>query len=613
METVSLKIIYNDAIRRINLPITSQFDSIKNQIFEIFSIDLNSSSPYILKYEDDEGDQVSLTSTKEFIEALKFANKTQRTQILRIYILKKLEKKENNQEEKINQSNLSQKKSCKMSYLSRSLFDLLSDCSTIFFLINNLSKCCYIRKWYSYNRTILNHFSLRIFSEGALFQQRIFPILPMLFQNPNLPLINKYYQNKIIYLLKLISQKIILFRRLTIYHWEEQHHSGLMGISQKVKEFQDYLKKSSQQQQTPPRYGPLTQRECKKEEKIQQIQKLYSIETPNNQNQNQNENQNQNQLKTQNQNQIQRKNINQNTNQSQCKRGNKNHQNTRYRNRNNKEKYNSPTKKNEHYSKHCPNNVPVKRFLLRFVKDLSYPDKAIVKPGQSFRKGWQVRNEGDREWPCCARLIFIEGNNLGYKKLIGEKLNAIKPDQTMNVYVDLVAPTKPGNYTGYWRAYAGNQRFGHRIWCNIIVRSPSSTTSSSSSSFLYNTKNENENENEINSNNNNSKGIESRNQIENLQYSKELENNQKTKNINCPYRYKEKKKLEKTFQNKLNHNLDYFQNNTEPSQHFIFQKELNSLQKMGFRSDKNKIKELLLKCNGDVVETANELFQGILL
>ncbi|KAJ3431833.1 ovarian carcinoma antigen [Anaeramoeba flamelloides] len=611
METVSLKIIYNDAIRRITLPINSEFDSIKNQIFEIFSIDLNTSSPFILKYEDDEGDQVSLTSTNEFVEALKFANKTQRTQILRIYILKKLETKENNQEEKTNQSNLSQKQSCQMSYLERSLFGLLSDCSTIFFLINNLSKCCYIRKWYSYNRTILNHFSLRIFSEGALFQQRVFPILPMLFQNPNLPLINKYYQNKIIYLLKLISQKIILFRRLTIYHWEEQHHSGLMGISQKVKEFQDYLKKSSQQQQMRPRCGPLTQSECKKEEKIQEIQKLYSIETPNSQNQSK--------IKNQSQNQIQKKNINQIKNQSQCARGNKKHQNTRYRNRNNKEKYNNSIKKNDHYSKHCMKNVPVKRFLLRFVKDLSYPDKTIVKPGQSFRKGWQVRNEGDLEWPCCARLIFIEGNDLGYKKLIGEKLNAIKPDQTMDVYVDLVAPTKPGNYTGYWRAYAGNKRFGHRIWCNIIVKFPSSTTSSSSSSSssssLYNTENENENENEneINVKNNNKKDIESRNSIENFQYSQELENNQKTKNINCPYRYKEEKKLEKTFQNKLNHNVDYFQNNKEQSQQFIFQKELNSLQKMGFRSDENKIKELLLKYNGDAVETANELFKGIIL
>ncbi|KAJ6233122.1 ovarian carcinoma antigen [Anaeramoeba flamelloides] len=547
METVSLKIIYNDAIRRITLPTNSEFESIKNQIFEIFSIDLNSSSPYILKYEDDEGDQVSLTSTNEFTEALKFANKTKRTQILRIYILKKLEKKRNH---------------------SR-------------------------WKWYSYNKTILKHFSLRIFAEGDLFQQRIFPILPMLFQNPNLPLIHKYYQNKIIYLLKLISQKIILFRRLTIYHWEEQHHSGLMAISQKVKEFQDYLKKSNQQQQLPPQYGPLTQSEYKQEEKIQKIQKLYSIETPNNHNQKQNKNQNQIQTTKQNT----KQNTNQNTNQVTRgnKKQNKKHQNTS--------------------SKHCPKNEPVKRFLLRFVKDLSYPDKSIVKPGQSFRKGWQVRNEGDQQWPCCARLIFIDGNDLGYKKLIGEKLNAIKPDQTMDVYVDLVAPKKPGNYIGYWRAYAGNKRFGHRIWCNVIVQSPTTTTTSTSSSSSYTStssfycnKNKNENENEIN-NYNNSKDIEYRNKTEKSQYPQELKNNHKTKNLGCSYQ----SQVKENFQKKINTNLDYSQKKEEQNQQFIFQKELHSLQKMGFRSDENKIKTLLLKYNGDVVETANELFQGILL
>lgn len=123
--------------------------------------------------------------------------------------------------------------------------------------------------------------------------------------------------------------------------------------------------------------------------------------------------------------------------------------------------------------------VPGCRDGAAYVSDLNLDDQnmqnpPVMQPGQTFRKGWRLRNTGTCTWDSSYSLNFVQGNRPGAR--MGGQPTAIQgsvaPGQTADVYVDLVAPLQPGTYQGFWQLQNGQGRpFGERVYVGIRVPS----------------------------------------------------------------------------------------------------------------------------------------------
>jgi len=115
------------------------------------------------------------------------------------------------------------------------------------------------------------------------------------------------------------------------------------------------------------------------------------------------------------------------------------------------------------------------RYFARFVSDVTVEDGTNVNPEQSLVKIWKMRNESVVAWPENTRLAFVGGDKLANVEAVA--VPAVEPGNEVDIAVDMVAPSKPGRYVGYWRLAAPDgTRFGQRVWVDITVV-PSEATS----------------------------------------------------------------------------------------------------------------------------------------
>jgi L-cystine transport system substrate-binding protein len=115
---------------------------------------------------------------------------------------------------------------------------------------------------------------------------------------------------------------------------------------------------------------------------------------------------------------------------------------------------------------------------MQFVSDLSfgdgngtfYPD---VNPNQSFQKGWRIRNSGTCTWNSTYSLRFVSGTQMNGQNTAVQ--GNVAPGQTFDMWVNLVAPSQPGQYQGIWQMFNGrNLAFGQRVWVMVEVVGPTS-------------------------------------------------------------------------------------------------------------------------------------------
>jgi hypothetical protein len=92
-----------------------------------------------------------------------------------------------------------------------------------------------------------------------------------------------------------------------------------------------------------------------------------------------------------------------------------------------------------------------------FIQDVTIPDGAKIGPGQAFTKTWRLKNIGTCTWNNGYALAFTSGDSLGAPAIINLP-GDVPPNGTVDVSVDMKAPTAPGKYTGFWklRNAAGN-------------------------------------------------------------------------------------------------------------------------------------------------------------
>ena len=116
------------------------------------------------------------------------------------------------------------------------------------------------------------------------------------------------------------------------------------------------------------------------------------------------------------------------------------------------------------------------------MKDVTILDGTRMKGGQSFTKTWQLKNMGTCPWDASYSLVFLAGDRMGAPDSV--PVNVTLPGETVDVSVELTAPTANGNYTG---VFGLRNPFGQAVpiglsdnfWVNIIVGNGASVIPSS--------------------------------------------------------------------------------------------------------------------------------------
>jgi ABC-type amino acid transport substrate-binding protein/heat shock protein HslJ len=127
---------------------------------------------------------------------------------------------------------------------------------------------------------------------------------------------------------------------------------------------------------------------------------------------------------------------------------------------------------------------PVRCDGAEWLADLSYDDKdgtapPVLNPGQPFTKGWRMSNSGTCSWTTQYVMAYSYGN-VPAAQMGGQPIpvtREVKPNETFDFQVNLIAPTAPGTYQGFWLMRdAQNREFGKKVWVYIIVPGPATPT-----------------------------------------------------------------------------------------------------------------------------------------
>jgi len=104
-----------------------------------------------------------------------------------------------------------------------------------------------------------------------------------------------------------------------------------------------------------------------------------------------------------------------------------------------------------------------------FLRDETVQEGTTFAPDTGFVKIWSMKNTGSQAWPEGSRLLLVSGPAMGTKGDVPLKTTA-KVGETIDIVVDMIAPTNVGHYTSHWRlASPDGKKFGHRIWVDIKV------------------------------------------------------------------------------------------------------------------------------------------------
>lgn len=133
--------------------------------------------------------------------------------------------------------------------------------------------------------------------------------------------------------------------------------------------------------------------------------------------------------------------------------------------------------------------VPIPCDRADFIADATIPDNTYIAPGTTFTKTWTLKNSGSCTWTTGYTLVFASGNQMGGQTVTSLPGNVL-PGQSINVSVNLTAPSTAGTHQGYWRLQnAGGGAFGWGIngdqafWVIINTGSTSSTGTVSTGAF----------------------------------------------------------------------------------------------------------------------------------
>jgi polar amino acid transport system substrate-binding protein len=106
------------------------------------------------------------------------------------------------------------------------------------------------------------------------------------------------------------------------------------------------------------------------------------------------------------------------------------------------------------------------------IDDMNMSNPPVMAPGQPFTKVWRVQNVGTCTWDNTYKLTYAGGNSplsqMGGQPVFVDRL--VQPGAEYDISLDLIAPTVPGIYQGFWQMHNGdNEGFGQKLWVGITV------------------------------------------------------------------------------------------------------------------------------------------------
>ncbi|KAK3577180.1 hypothetical protein CHS0354_037519 [Potamilus streckersoni] len=104
----------------------------------------------------------------------------------------------------------------------------------------------------------------------------------------------------------------------------------------------------------------------------------------------------------------------------------------------------------------------------QFLQDVSIPDGTTVQPGTKLLKTWKMKNNGDGPWTESTKLKHLWGNIPAVKTEVD--VPHLMPGDDGQITVELIAPDEQGTYQSHWKMTEHGMQFGHRIWCSIEVQ-----------------------------------------------------------------------------------------------------------------------------------------------
>jgi hypothetical protein len=107
--------------------------------------------------------------------------------------------------------------------------------------------------------------------------------------------------------------------------------------------------------------------------------------------------------------------------------------------------------------------------------DVTIPDDTRFYPGDYFSKTWRLVNAGSCDWTRDYALVWFSGEDLGVTRV--QPFNAVvKPGQSVDVTVEMLAPRNPGTYQSNWKLrnnqgvlFGIGHNGGSPFWARIIV------------------------------------------------------------------------------------------------------------------------------------------------
>lgn len=119
--------------------------------------------------------------------------------------------------------------------------------------------------------------------------------------------------------------------------------------------------------------------------------------------------------------------------------------------------------------------VPIPCNRASFVADVTIPDGTSFIAGSSFVKTWRIMNTGSCNWTTSYTIFFISGSSMSAPSAVAFP-RTVKPGETVDLSISMVAPTTAGNFTGNWmlntpngNAFGVGQSGGIPLYVNIAV------------------------------------------------------------------------------------------------------------------------------------------------
>jgi len=106
---------------------------------------------------------------------------------------------------------------------------------------------------------------------------------------------------------------------------------------------------------------------------------------------------------------------------------------------------------------------------LSFIKDVTIPDGTTMQASQVFTKTWRVSNTGSCSWDIGSEFVFYSGDSMGGATHIISSPVAVGEDY--EVSIEMIAPTKTGKVSGFWRFSTKSGQFiGEPVYVQIVVQ-----------------------------------------------------------------------------------------------------------------------------------------------